>query len=139
MTKSNRDSILQSNFCDIVNHFRGRKVDDADQLAQRALSIIFLTDHLVQTGYELDTDPFTANMFATAALGAINASVKRYPFVRVSPTYADVAWCETEEQRDAVLDSAEDQIEMAEGLMKKLEPATMMIVLADGFRDSELR
>ncbi len=47
MTKTNRDSILQSEFTDIVRHFRGRKLDDADQLAQRALSVIFLTDHLV--------------------------------------------------------------------------------------------
>ncbi|MGH6754541.1 MAG: hypothetical protein ACREDP_20500, partial [Bradyrhizobium sp.] len=126
MTKCNRDSILQSNFCDIVNYFRERKLDGADQLAQRALSILFLTDHLVQTGDELDTDPFCANMFAGAALGAISASIKNYPFVRVAPDYADVAVCETAEQQEAVLDSAEDVIEMAEGLMKELEPSTLM-------------
>lgn len=137
MTKTNRDSILQSEFADIVRHFSGRKLDDADQLAQRALSVIFLTDHLVQTGYEADADPFSANMFACAALGAINASVKPYPFVRDNPADADVRMCQTAEEREAALDSAEDIIEMAEGLMQKLDAVTLMSVLADGFNASE--
>lgn len=137
MTKTNRDSILQTEFSDIVSHFRGRKIDDADQLAQRALSVIFLTDHLVQTGYEADTDPFTANMFASSALGSINASVKRYPFVRVTEQYADVGICQTEDERDAALDSAENLIEMAEGLMQQLDSIALMAVLADGFSASE--
>jgi hypothetical protein len=136
MTTTNRDSILLSNLSDIVGHFRGRQVDDVDQLAQRALSVIFLTDHLVQTGYEADTDPFSANMFAGAALGAINASVRSYPFLRPSPQYAGAVMCETEEQRNAVLESAEDMIEMAEGLMQKLDAIAMMAVVADGFRAS---
>lgn len=134
MTKTNRDSILLTNLSDIVGHFRGRQVDDADHLAQRALAVIFLTDHLVQTGYEADADPFSANMFASAALGSISARVKTYPFVRVSAQCADLAMCETQEERDQVLDSAEDMIEMAEGLMQKLDAIALMSVLADGFR-----
>lgn len=134
MTKTNRDSILLTELADVVNHFRGRKTDDVDQLAQRALSVIFLTDHLVQTGYEADADPFSANMFASSALGSISAGIKRYPFVRVKGTFADVALCQTEEERDALLDSAEDMIEMAEGLMQKLDAIAMMSVLAEGFR-----
>lgn len=140
MTKHvNAESIIRGNFCDIVKFFRGRDLDAVDRLAQRALNIILRTDHLEQTGYEVDTDPFSANMFAGAALGSISASIKQYPFVRVSPASANVAVCETAEQQDAVLDSAEDMMEMAEGLIKAIDPATLMSVLAAGFRTSELR
>ncbi len=134
MTNINRDSILNTSFSSIVGHFRGRKTDDVDQLAQRALSVIFLTDHLVQTGYEADADPFSANMFAQAALGSLNARVKRYPFVRINPALPQDEFCSTVDERDAVLDSAEDMIEMAEGLMQNLDSIAMMAVLADGIR-----
>ena len=137
MTKTNRDSILTTDLDTVVSYFRNRKTDDVDQLAQRALSVIFLTDHLVQTGYEADTDPFSANMFACSALGAINAGLKAYPFVRVTEQYAGVTMAETEEQRDSALDSAENLIEMAEGLMQRLDSIAIMAVLADGFRASQ--
>lgn len=144
MTKSNRDSILQANFCDVVNYFRGRQTDDADQLAQRALTIIFLTDHLVQTGFEVDTDPFSANMFAGAALGSISCSIKQYPFVRVAPGAADVSPCQSADERDAVLDIAEDMIEMAEELTKRVPPPVIsmdtgnLLILTEGFRGANL-
>jgi hypothetical protein len=64
----NADSVLTGNFCDIVKFFRGRAVDETDRLAQRALSVILKTNHLVQTGDEVDADPFSANWFASTAL-----------------------------------------------------------------------
>ncbi len=76
-------------------------------------------------------------MFACAALGAINASLKPYPFVRDNAAYADVRMCQTAEEREAALDAAENTIEMAEGLMQKLDAVTLMSVLADGFHASE--
>jgi hypothetical protein len=114
---SNADSILQGNFCDIVNYFRGSSCDDADQLAQRALTIVLLTNHLVQTGYEVDADPFMANMAASTALGLISQTIKRYPFVSIPAHRADVTLCKSDAEREAILDSAEDMVEMAERLL----------------------
>lgn len=111
---SNRESVLQGNFCDVVNFFRGRDIDDVDRLAQRALTIIMSTDHLVQTGDEENTDPFCANMFASSALGMLNEHLTTYPFVR-EPRGGEP--CQTTADEDAVFASAEEMIEMAEGLM----------------------
>ncbi len=141
---SNPDSILQGNFCDIVNFFRGKECDDADRLAQRALSIVLSTNHLVQTGYEVDTDPFCANMFASSALGSISENIKRYPFVR-QPSWLPVVEPFVElsaEAYDAILDSVEDMIEMAEGLMPARVEMTFaqstrnLLVLTEGFVSS---
>lgn len=110
MTKNARvDSILQGNFCDVVNFFRDRDLDEVDRLAQRALSILFRTDHLKQTGSEVDTDPFTANMFATIALAAINQTLTTYPFLKPSSEGP-----EADEQE--VFDRALENIETAERL-----------------------
>jgi hypothetical protein len=150
-THANPDSILQGKFCDIVNFFRDRAADDADRLAQRALTVILSTNHLVQTGYEVNTDPFSANMFASSALGSLNEKIRNYPFVR------DSASCEEEErgifsdisdeEYDAVLASAETLIEMAEGLNYRgpitpvVKPqfggsvSRRLLVLTEGFRD----
>lgn len=122
---SNPDSILQGNFCDILNFFRGKECDEADRLAQRALSIVLSTNHLVQTGDEVDTDPFCANMFAGSALGSISESIKHYPFVR-QPSWraADAPVDLSDDDYNDILDAAENMIEMAEGLMPpRLDPA----------------
>ncbi|MGH6754540.1 MAG: hypothetical protein ACREDP_20495 [Bradyrhizobium sp.] len=120
MTKQvNADSILRGNFCDIVNFFRGRDIDDVDRLAQRALTIILRTNHLVQTGDEVDTDPFCANMFASSALEAISATLKTYPFVRASKHGPD-------EDEEACFASAEQLIEMAEDLSP--DPAMLRLI-----------
>ena len=110
MTKHvNADSIICGNRSDIFAFFRGRDIDDVDRLAQRALTIILRTDHLPQTGFEVDTDPFAANMFASAALGSINRTLTTYPFVRESDDSPD-------EDEEACFESAEELIEMAERL-----------------------
>ena len=115
---SNPDSVLKGHFCDIVNFFREDEWDFANDLAKRALRIILSTNHLVQTGNEIDTDPFCANMFASSALGSISESIKHYPFVRQPSwrTDPDEAVELSEEAYIAILDAAEDMIEMAEGL-----------------------
>lgn len=113
MTKHvNADSILRGNFCDIVKFFHGRDIDDVDRLAKRALSVIFNTKDLVQTGDEVDTDPFGANMFASAALESINSTLTTYPFVRVSNV-------SPEKDEETVFETAEQLIEMAEGLYER--------------------
>src|SRR5947208_622095 len=85
MTKHvNADSIIRGSRRDIERFFHGRDIDDVDRLAQRALTIILATNHLIQTGDEVDTDPFCANMFASTALESINSTFKTYPFVRES-------------------------------------------------------
>lgn len=117
MTKTSKsDSIVQGMFCQVVNYFRGKEVDDLDRLVQRGLSVIFKTEHLVQTGFEVDPDPFTANMFASSALAAINLSLRNYPFLRVDDG------CPSED-RDATLASARGLIERAEGILARHEPA----------------
>ena len=126
---SNPDSVLQGNFCDIVNFFRGQEGDDADRLAHRALTIILSTNHLVQTGDEVDTDPFCANMFASSALGSISERIKRYPFVRIPAHCGEGVLCASQEEVDDLLDLVEDMIEMAEGLMKKVEPITINVAV----------
>lgn len=112
MTKtSNNDSILTGRFCEVVNYFLGKEVDDIDRIVQRGLTIIFNTEHLAQTGFEVNPDPFTANMYASAALGSINMSLRSYPFLRVDEV------CPSQD-REATLASARGLIERAEGLMK---------------------
>ncbi len=139
MTKHvNADSIIRGNFCDIVKFFRGRDLDAVDRLAQRALNIILRTDHLVQTGNEIDTDPFTANMFANAALTSINRTLKTYPFVRESDEAAEA-------DKDAVFAAAEKQIESAERLSPDRDVISTLyslsnrrfLVLTDGFKNDE--
>ena len=121
MTKHvNAESIIRGNFCDIVKFFRGRDLDAVDRLAQRALSVIFRTDHLVQTGNEVDADPFTANMFASAALTSINRTLRTYPFVRASSEAPEA-------DEDAVFASAAKQIESAE----RLSPDPRLLAIAE--------
>jgi hypothetical protein len=143
-THANPDSILQGHFCDVVNFFRDRAVDDADRLAQRALTVIFSTDQLVQTGNEVNTDPFCANMFASSALRSLNENIRRYPFVRGSGScdgeavgiFSDIS----DEEYDAELACAKSLIEMAEGLNYKgpITPVVRphgLLVLTESFRD----
>jgi hypothetical protein len=123
MTKHvNADSILSGNFCDIVKYFRAADIDDVDRLAQRALTIILKTDRLVQTGEEVDTDPFTANMLASSALKSINCTLKTYPFLK-APEEEPAA------DEDAVFASALDLVEMAEKLMSRSQMRST--ILAD--------
>lgn len=125
MTKHvNAESIIRGNFCDIVKFFRGRDLDAVDRLAQRALSVILRTDHLVQTGNEVDADPFTANMFASAALTSINRTLRTYPFVRASSEAAEA-------DEDAVFASAAKQIESAE----RLSPDPKLLAIAKNAMD----
>lgn len=115
MTKQiNADSVITGNFCDVVNFFRERDIDDVDRLAQRALTVIFKTDHLVQTGDEVNPDPFVANMLASSALEAINCTLTTYPFLRESAG-------DPEADEDAVLASALELVEMAEGAISRFE------------------
>ena len=84
MTKtSNNESIVQGNFCEIVNHFRQKEIDDVDRLVQRGLTIIFATERLFLLGTPSDDyDASTAHTYATAALGTIHAHIRNYPFLR---------------------------------------------------------
>jgi hypothetical protein len=111
------DSTLTGKFSDIIDFLIAGGTDEADQLACRAIGIILATDG-PQTGEESDTDPFVANMLASAALVSISENIKHYPFVRVSRDSFNFDQSGSMLGLTAdVLGSARSLIERAEALM----------------------
>ncbi|CAN5635977.1 hypothetical protein BH10CYA1_BH10CYA1_45620 [soil metagenome] len=117
-TTSKIESTLSGKFSDIIDFLSAAGVDEADQLARRAVGIIITTDH-PQTGEESDTDPFVANMLASAALVSISENIKHYPFVTNSADFDQAAMLGVTSiaSPDDVLASARELIERAELLL----------------------
>lgn len=113
-TKHQITSTLTGKFSDIVDFLTAPNADEADQLARRAVGIIATTDR-PQTGEEVDTDPFVANMLASAALVSISENIKHYPFVS-NPADFDQASMLCPGGLD-VIDTARELIERAEALI----------------------
>ncbi len=113
-TKHQITSTLTGKFSDIVDFLTAPNADEADQLARRAVGIIATTDR-PQTGEEVDTDPFVANMLASAALVSISENIKQYPFVSNSADFDQAAMlCPGGLD---VIDTARELIERAEALI----------------------
>jgi hypothetical protein len=118
-TTSKIASTLTGKFSDIIDFLTAAGADEADKLARRAVGIIVATD-APQTGEEVDTDPFVANMLASAALVSISESIKHYPFVSNSADFDQVAMLLGDTAGDGstdVLASARELIERAETLL----------------------
>lgn len=129
------ESTLTGKFSDIIDFLSAAGADEADQLARRAVGIIVTTD-APQTGEESDTDPFVANMLASAALVSISESIKHYPFVNTNSADFDQAamlGATTGITPDEVLLSARDLIERAEVLLGLAVPASVRQSIADTF------
>lgn len=108
------ESTLTGKFSDIIDFLTAPGADEVDQLARRAVGIIVSTDR-PQTGEESDTDPFVANMLASAALVSISENLKHYPFVSNTADF-DQAALLCPGVRD-LIESACELIERAETLL----------------------
>lgn len=128
------ESTLSGKFSDIIDFLSAAGADEADQLARRAVGIIITTDH-PQTGEESDTDPFVANMLASAALVSISENIKHYPFVTNSADFDQAAMlgATSAASPDDVLASARELIERAEVLLGLTLPAPVRPVFVDVF------
>ena len=128
------ESTLTGKFSDIIDFLSAAGADEADQLARRAVGIIITTD-APQTGEETDTDPFVANMLASAALVSISENIKHYPFVNNSADFDQAAMFGITSgiTPDEVLDSARSLIERAEALLALPMPASLRATIADVF------
>ena len=128
------ESTLTGKFSDIIDFLSAAGADEADHLARRAVGIIITTD-APQTGEEADTDPFVANMLASAALVSISESIKHYPFVNNSADFDQAALLGASAgiTPDEVLLSARDLIERAEALLGLAVPASIRQSIADTF------
>ena len=128
------ESTLTGKFSDIIDFLSAAGADEADQLARRAVGIIITTD-APQTGEEADTDPFVANMLASAALVSISESIKHYPFV--NPNAADFDQAALLGAGgitpDEVLLSARDLIVRAEVLLGLVVPPSVRQSILDTF------
>lgn len=133
-TTSKIESTLTGKFSDIIDFLTAAGADEADKLARRAVGIIVATD-APQTGEEVDTDPFVANMLASAALVSISESIKHYPFVKRSADFDQAAMLLGDTAGDGatdVLGSARQLIERAETLLG-IEPAPVVADLGADF------
>lgn len=128
------ESTLTGKFSDIIDFLSAHGADEADQLARRAVGIIITTDR-PQTGEEADTDPFVANMLASAALVSLSESIKHYPFVNTNAADFDQAALLGAGgiTPDEVLLSARDLIERAEVLLGLAVPPSVRQSIADTF------
>lgn len=128
------ESTLTGKFSDIIDFLSAAGADEADQLARRAVGIIIATD-APQTGEEADTDPFVANMLASAALVSISESIKHYPFVNNAADFDQAAMLGVTAgaSPDDVLASARDLIERAEVLLGLAVPPSIRQSIADTF------
>lgn len=128
------ESTLTGKFSDIIDFLSVVGADEADQIARRAVGIIIATDG-PQTGEEADTDPFVANMLASAALVSISESIKHYPFVNNSADFDQAAMLGVSAgiTPDGVLSSARDLVDRAEALLKLPSPSALTEALDDVF------
>jgi len=108
------ESTLTGKFSDIIDFLTAQGADEADQLARRAVGVIISTDR-PQTGEESDTDPFVANMLASAALVSISENLKHYPFVSNSADFDQSALLNPGGLD--VIESARELVERAETLL----------------------
>jgi hypothetical protein len=114
---------LTGNFSDVISFLARPDGDEADQLAQRAIFVMLATN-LSQTGEEVDTDPFVANMFAHSALLTLSDHLKHYPFVRAP---RPLGWNDSGSMSGfaddaAVIESVRHLVESAERMLAQPEP-----------------
>ena len=117
-SKSINSTILSGKFADILD-FLTVEGDEVDSLAQHAIEIIICTD-VPQTGEEADTDPFVANMYASAALASLG-EIRHYPFIRRVQSDLDPFQSGSMRGSDQeIIASARQMIENAEALLPQV-------------------
>lgn len=76
------DSVLRGNFCDVVNYFRNREIDDLDRLVQRGVSVILKTRGKPRFEGCFLTSAALAEGYADEAITVVSRSFRTYPFLR---------------------------------------------------------